>query len=137
MNDRGERTSMTAALVYYARIVGDGERAGRRTPGEICRRIEGVLGTRTQLCIDVMAAGECLFILEVLGETEVLLAVREIYVKPFSKSPLRTVTKNEISMRVLRFATENHLDERTVYRRLRRARELWHRTRDNLINNYK
>jgi hypothetical protein len=81
-----------------------------------------------------MAAGACLLILDVLGEAETLNAVMDIYIRPFSKRPMRTVKKNEISMRVLRFATENHLDQRTVYRRLRRAREMWRRARKCIMD---
>ena len=49
-------------------------------------------------------------------------AVRAVYFADRGKRP----AKNQISERVLRFATDNHLDERTVYRRLKSAKELYY-----------
>lgn len=57
-----------------------------------------------------------------LTDPESASAVREVYFAERGKRPL----KNQTSERILRFATENHLDERTVYRRLKRAKELYY-----------
>ena len=113
---------MTRALVCYARLGGDNWSS---SPFDVCRRIEGAFGRNSQLAIDVWAVMECILILELNQKHEVLRALDEIYIKPSKKLLHKPLSKNEISMRVLRFAYENNLDERTVYRRLRTARCLW------------
>ena len=57
-----------------------------------------------------------------LTDKESAMAVRAVYFAERGRLPLR----NQTSGRILRFATENHLDERTVYRRLRAAKELYY-----------
>ena len=57
-----------------------------------------------------------------LTSPEALLALRAVYFFDRGKRPL----KNQTGHRVLRFASENHCDERTVYRRLREAKEMYH-----------
>ena len=57
-----------------------------------------------------------------LTDPESASAVRAVYFAERGKRP----AKNQISERVLRFATDNHLDERTVYRRLKSAKDLYY-----------
>lgn len=57
-----------------------------------------------------------------LTAPETLAALRAVYFFNGGKKPL----KNQIGHRVLRFAEENHCDERTVYRHLRQAKELYY-----------
>ena len=113
---------MTRALVYYARIKGEED---IRSPLDMYNTIRGAFVGKERLACELWAVQECLIFLDVLGEQEVIKAIREIYIEPFSHAPLRKPSKSEMSMRVLRFACENHLDERTVYRRLERARNLF------------
>ena len=113
---------MTFALVCYARL---GEDIGCTTPFETYRRIEGAYRSKRELALDIWAVKECLLMLKVQGDEEAIKAIREIYFKPFSSDLKRRVDKNEISELILRFAYENYLDERTVYRRLQKARDLW------------
>lgn len=122
MKQSKERASMTRALVYYARLRGEEQ---SRSPLDMYNAIRGACIGKDMLAAELWAVQECLIMLDVLGEQETLKALKEIYLEPFSKAPLRIPAKSEISMRVLRFAFENHLDERTVYRRLQRARKLW------------
>ncbi len=122
MKKSKERACMTRALVYYARIKGN---ENLRSPLDMYNAIRGAFIGKEMFARELWAVQECLIILDVLGEQETIKAITQIYLEPFSDSPLRVPAKSEISMRILRFAFENHLDERTVYRRLQRARNLW------------
>ncbi len=116
-----ERRSMTAALVCYARI-GTG---GCKTPFQIYKRIEGACGKNKELARDVWAVHECLQVLRSISDFDTVKTVKEIYFKPFSRSPNRIPMKNELTNRIQSFALENYIDERTVYRRLLKARKIW------------
>lgn len=84
--------------------------------GVICR-IRGICGDRTAL--DMIAVFDTLRLLEIAGEDLVLRTVKEIYLYPY------TYRKNELTYRVRRLADELHCDDRSVYRYLKKARELW------------
>lgn len=122
MKKSTERRSMTYAMICYARMGGT---KGCSTPFDVYKRISGYLIHNQELALDVWAVHECLMTLYLAGDDETLKAVSEIYLKPFSKDLYMHLRKNEISRRILRFSYENNLDERTVYRRLRKARMLW------------
>ena len=62
-----------------------------------------------------------------LTDSESAEAVCAVYFAEGGRAPKR----NQTGMRVLRFATEHSCDERTVYRRLRSAKELYY----HLISN--
>ena len=127
MKESRSRKSMTRALVYYARLKGTCE---NKKSLDMCLCIKGACGKNASLARDIWAAHECLILLDVLGKHEILNMLQSIYVEPFMKKPARKPLKNEISMGILRFAHQNHLDERTVYRYLRYARILWHGIRE-------
>jgi len=57
-----------------------------------------------------------------LTDPETLGAIRAVYFFDRGKTPQRSQT----SHRVLRYAGDNNCDERTVYRRLRSAKELYY-----------
>ena len=57
-----------------------------------------------------------------LTDPESADAVRAVYFADRGRSP----SANQIGMRVLRYATEHNCDQRTVYRRLRSAKELYY-----------
>ena len=124
-----ERRSLTFALVCYARL---GEDVGCVTPFEAYKRIEGAYRSKEALALDVWAVKETMLVLKLNGEDETIRAIREIYLKPFANDLNRRINRNEISELVLRFAYENYLDERTVYRRLRKARQLWQDIRNTV-----
>ena len=65
-----------------------------------------------------------------LTSPEALLALRAVYFFDRGRTPL----KNQIGHRVLRFADENHCDERTVYRRLRQAKDMYYHLTEGLYN---
>jgi hypothetical protein len=83
----------------------------------IISRIRGICGESAAL--DMLAVFDTLRLLEISGETLVLRAVKEIYLYP------RTYKKNELTLRVRRLAYELHCDDRSIYRYLKKARDLW------------
>ena len=130
MKESQQRMALTRALVYYARLSGNN---GGDFSLDAYITIKGACGKDHATALDLWAAKECLLMLDVLGEKETLDVLRAVYIEPFSKKPLRAVEKNEISMSILNYAHLNHLDERTVYRRVRRARLLWQSIRERGI----
>ena len=68
----------------------------------------------------MLAVGDTLRILRLSGRGETAAVVRAVYFVRHGRRPRR----QEISHRVRRFAAENHLDERSVYRRLADAKRL-------------
>ena len=94
-------------------------------PLRVCKIIDVCcMSKKTKL--DMMAVSDTLRLLELEGEGEIASAVRAIY---FSTASHR-LAKNEISRRVCRYAVENYCDERTVYRRLTKARRLYQKVRE-------
>ena len=78
---------------------------------------------------ELVAVYQTLQALEASGKTETANAVRAVYLK-YAHRPLK---KNEIAWRVSRFATDGYMDERTVYRHLRTAKELFLKFYENGI----
>ena len=69
----------------------------------------------------MLAVFDTLRLLEFLGDMIALRAVRDIYFAT-AGSKLRS---NEITLRIRRLADEMHCDDRTIYRRLKKARDMW------------
>lgn len=88
-----------------------------------CPNAEQINNLRTQLStaaiLDLVAVDNTLRILALSDEVAVL-AVREIYFP----LPQRELHKKEISQRVIKFSIDNYVEERTVWRRLKFARQL-------------
>lgn len=122
MKQTKERGNMTLALVRYARL---GVWRGCKDLLEVYKRIDGVCGKNRNLALDLFAVRELLLVLWLQDDELTLKALKEIYFLPALEFPKRRPRRNEISSRILRFACENYMDERTVYRKLRKARELW------------
>jgi hypothetical protein len=91
---------------------------------QIICRIRGICGESTAL--DMLAVFDTLRLLELDGDTLALRAVKEIY---FATARKR-ICAGEITLRVRRLAYEEHCDDRTVYRRLERARGVWYFVRE-------
>ena len=83
-----------------------------------CDRIRGACGRNRTRAYDLMAVYDTLRLLKFSGNEDILRAINDVY---FSLDKRRKPYKNEISMRVLRHAVEANCDERTVYRRQKRA----------------
>lgn len=110
---RAERA--LAAFRTYARL---GLYRESSSLGVLCR-IRGICGEGAAL--DMLAVFDTLRLLELSGEALALRSVKDIYFAT-AKKPLRS---NEITLRVRRLADELHCDDRSVYRYLKKARDLW------------
>lgn len=96
------------------------------SPIQVYKKIE-ILCVSKRARLDMHAVYDALRLLWLYGETETVNAIRRIY---FEGKAYR-LTKYDISARVLALATENHCDERTIYRRLERARDIYEKIREN------
>ena len=105
------------AFRKYARLCPESEHISYF---DICKRIRGAIGNDCD-AIKIMSVLDTLKFLEAIGNTDAANAVRDVYFHANGKTP----RKNEISYRVRRFAFENHMDERTVWRRLSEAKALY------------
>ena len=108
-----------AAHVFrkYARI---GLDRRKLTPFEMCGVIKGVCRNEAE-ALELLAVYDAVRLLS-LTSPETVEALRTVYFFDGGRRP----QKNQISHRVLRFATEQHCDERTVYRHLRKAKETYY-----------
>lgn len=103
------------AFRNYARLGLVGSRSAIDT---VCK-IRGICSDSAAL--DMLAVFDTLRLLEFLGDMIALRAVRDIYFATAGSKPL----SNEITLRIRRLADELHCDDRTVYRRLKKARDMW------------
>lgn len=103
------------AFRNYARLGLVGSRSAIDT---VCK-IRGICGDSTAL--DMLAVFDTLRLLEFLGDMIALRAVRDIY---FATAGSK-LHSNEITLRIRRLADEMHCDDRTIYRRLKKARDMW------------
>ena len=110
MNEKGAH-----AFRNYARM----GLTSSRSMLEIISKIRGMCRDCTAL--DMLAVFDTLRLLEFLGDDIALRAVSDIYFATAQKKP----EANQITFRIRRLADEMHCDDRTVYRRLKRARDLW------------
>ena len=112
-----EKNKIISAFRKYTRL---GLSNARLTPFEAYERIRGVCLDK-ECANDLLAVYDTIRFLKISGKTEVLSAVRAVYLDTLRKKP----HKNDISLRVLRYAYENNYDERTVYRQLEYARKMY------------
>ncbi|MBR4062693.1 MAG: hypothetical protein IKK01_06460 [Clostridia bacterium] len=99
----------------YARMGLVGSRSAIDT---VCK-IRGICSDSTAL--DMLAVFDTLRLLELLGDVIAIRSVRDIYFATAGSKP----HSNEITLRIRRLADELHCDDRTVYRRLKKARDMW------------
>ena len=76
--------------------------------------------------LDMIALYDVMRLLWLDNEIETINAIKNVY---FAGKAYR-LTKHDISARVLALANENYCDERTIYRRLEKARELYVKIRE-------
>ena len=112
-----KRDRMTGAIRWYCRL---GLHRPEVDTVTAVKRIAGC-STSPERVRELLAVRDMLLILRISGAEETLDALRQIYFR----EEKRLHRKNEVSMRVLRYATDHHWDERTVYRRLRSAKRLY------------
>lgn len=111
------RDDAATAFRKYARL---GLDRGAIKTFEVYQRIRGV-SKNDEEAAKLLGVYDAMRLLSLTDE-ESARAVRAVYFAERGKRP----AKSQTSERILRFATENHLDERTVYRRLKSAKELYY-----------
>jgi hypothetical protein len=121
MTARAEKDEAAYVFRKYARL---GLDRRKLKPFEVYEVIRGVCRSESD-AVKLLAVYDTVRLLG-LDSPESLDALRKVYFFDRGKRPL----KNQIGHRVLRFADENHCDERTVYRRLRRAKEMYYHLLD-------
>lgn len=99
---------------------------------QMCDISRGAAESKQSAC-ELIAVYQTLQALEFSGKTETADAVRNVYFR-YAARPLK---KNEVSWRVRCFAAERYMDERTVYRHLRIAKEIFLNFYENGIKNIK
>ena len=108
-----------AAYVFrkYARLGLDNRTL---VPFEVYAVIRGVSKNESD-ALKLLAVYDTVRLLK-LTSPETAEALRAVYFFDKGRKP----QKNQISHRVLRFANEHHIDERTVYRHLKKAKEMYY-----------
>lgn len=128
MQKNEQRNEIIRAFRKYARLGLDAENLN---PIKIYKKIDLLCVSRRSR-LDMLAVYDTLRLLWLDGEDEIILAVRKVYFE----GKAHRLTKYDISARVLALAQDFHCDERTVYRRLERARDMYAeiREREGLID---
>ena len=110
MKDTYKKLRIIHTFKKYARL---GLASGKLDAIDTYERIKGCSRSRKEAC-ELIAVYETVRFLKISGKADTLNALYAVY---FSLSG-KGVRKSEISERVLRYATDNFCDERTVYRKL-------------------
>ena len=122
MTENDKRNEIIRVFRKYARLGLDGETLN---PIQVYKRIDVVCISRRSK-LDMLAVFDLLRILELNGENETIDAIKQVY---FYGKNYR-LTKTELGGRVSALAREKYCDDRTVYRRLERARDMYERIRE-------
>lgn len=124
MANNNERNEIIRVFRKFARLSIDFERLN---PMQAYKRIE-LLCTSRRSRLDMLAVYDMLRLLYLSDEAEIVDALYRVYFKGKG----HRLTKHDIGARVLTLANENFCDERTIYRRLERARRLYERVRERV-----
>lgn len=122
MDEKYTRNEIIRIFSKFARL---GFANERLNPIQVYKKIELVCISRRSR-LDMLAVYDTLRLLRLNGEDEILKAISEVY---FESTSYRS-TKHERGAYVLRLATNEHCDDRTIYRRLERARALFEKIRE-------
>ena len=117
MQRKSDRDQIIAAFRKYSRL---GLASRRLDPFDAYDRIRGCCSTRRE-ALRLLAVYDTIRFLRLTGNKDTLRAVYAVY---FSFSG-RALKSNDISRRILRHAYDNNCDERTVYRRLSHAIDVY------------
>ena len=131
MQKNDKRNEIIRVFRKFARLGLDNETLN---PIQIYKKINIICVSRRSK-LDMLAVYDTVRLCLLNGETDIIDALRVVY---FDGKAYR-LTKYDISSRVLGLAHKNHCDERTIYRRLERARDLYEkiREREGLIEDEK
>ena len=112
-----EKVKIIMAFRKYTRL---GLASDTLSPFAAHIRIRGVSRNESE-AYDLLAVYDTVRVLKLLKKNDVLCAVKAVYF-----ADIRTLQKrNTVSLRVLRHAYETSCDERSVYRKLEFARNLY------------
>ena len=114
---RARRDEAAYAFRKYARLGLDRRRI---SPFSVYETIKGVCSDGDE-ALSLLAVYDTVRLLSVTSP-ETLAALRDVYFFDKGRKP----AKNGISHRVLRFSADRHCDERTVYRRLKQAKDTYY-----------
>ena len=120
--EKDERNDAARAFRKFARL---GLNDASTNPAQAYKRID-VLCHARRTKLDMLAVYDTLRLLSLVGDVDTLAAIWEVY---FSLEDYR-FSKSETARRVRKCAQNNYCDERTVYRRLVKARSLYTRLRE-------
>ena len=128
MENNDKRNEIIRTFRKFARLGLDSESLN---PIQVYKKID-VLCYSRRARVDMLSVYDTLRLLWLDGDIDTIDSLRRVY---FEGKAYR-LTKYDISSRVLALATEKHCDERTIYRKLERARKLYEkiREREGLIN---
>ena len=128
MHKNEKRNEIIRVFRKFARLGLDSEML---SPIQVYKKID-VLCVSRRSRLDMLSVFDTMRLLWLNGETEIIESVRRVY---FEGKAYR-LTKYDIGARVLSLAQSKHCDERTIYRRLERARAIYEkiREREGLIN---
>lgn len=121
-SEKEQRNEVMRAFRKFARL----ELAnGESNPIQVYKRID-VLCHSHRTKLDMLAVFDTLRLLSLSGEEDTINALRDVY---FASAKYR-FSQNETSRLIRKSAQLNYCDERTIYRRLHKARELYTRIRE-------
>ena len=122
MQKADKRNEIIRSFRKFARLGLDNETL---SPIQVYKKIDFLCVSRRSR-LDMLSVYDTLRLLWLNEEKQTIVAIKRIY---FDQKAHR-LTKHDISASVLALAQENHCDERTIYRRLERARELYEKIRE-------
>lgn len=128
MQNNEKRNEIIRVFRKFARLGLDSETL---SPIQVYKKIDILCASRRGR-LDMLSVYDTLRLLWLNNEIEIIEAIRRVY---FEGKEYR-LTKYDIGARVLALANDEHCDERTIYRRLERARKIYEklREREGLIN---
>ncbi len=122
MDQNEKRNEIVRIFRRYARLgVSDHE----PNPIQVYKKID-VLCTSHRLKLDMLAVFDTLRLLELSGDTDTLIAIKRVYFQ----GKTHRLTKHELGRRVLALALDQYCDDRTIYRRLEKARGMFEKIRE-------
>lgn len=126
-----EETSKNEIIRIFRKFARLGLANENLNPIQIYKKIDVICISRRSR-LDMLAVYDTLRLLALNGDEEVIDAIYSVYFEGLAYR----LTKQEKGARVIRLAQEQHCDNRTVYRRLEKARKLYVdvRVREGLIH---
>ena len=121
-NQNAKRDEIVRIFRKYARL---GLSDCNLNPIQIYKKID-VLCTSRRTKLDMLAVFDTIRLLSLKGDEETLLAIDKIY---FAGKAHR-LTKYERGRRVCDLASNQYCDDKTVYRRLKKARDVYEKVRE-------